>query len=517
MSKPYDVVNEIQSTLSVAFVHGTDASLTLTSVAGFPTGGGYIRVGAYEADHWVLLEYTGIATNDLTGLTPCTLGVVETEAAWTFPIGTVVEVTNAAEMVKDVRDESPAKTILTTKGDIYAASAASTPARLGVGADGESLVADSGETTGLGWASRATIETVTRTIYADADAADDTGDGSVGDPFQLYATALADVKDVIADGVTITIHLDAAAAAYTAASTGRVCIGTGNLVIEGELSQEETATADSGTATTLTDSGAFTGDSYAGYLLYISSGTGAGQYRLIWSHTDDVLTTVGRFATSPAADSVYVIYGWGSIVTGTWGIVQGVISVNDLQWTGGIGPNGSATIGITRCHFLAGGAITAILPGGPCKINLDTCHIDNNGYGGKGVIIDSQAGVKFTCVYSWIHGSVGVAGICLAIWAPAVVSQLWGSVFDGSAGSYSVINIRNGGNVVFWTPTTNGAKNVVTIIGDAGNNYGVYAEKGGQATFLSATYVTFDPATDGGWGTARAGANATSFGYVDGP
>jgi|GEM_PF-5296398 len=108
MSKPYDVVNEIQSTLSVAFVHGTDASLTLTSVAGFPTGGGYIRVGAYEADHWVLLEYTGIATNDLTGLTPCTLGVVETEAAWTFPIGTVVEVTNAAEMVKDVRDEAVA-------------------------------------------------------------------------------------------------------------------------------------------------------------------------------------------------------------------------------------------------------------------------------------------------------------------------------------------------------------------------------------------------------------------------
>ena len=108
MAKPYGLVNEVQSTLSVAFVHGTDVKLTLTSVVGFLVGGGYIRVGKYEADHWVLLEYTGIATNDLTGLTLCTLGVVETEAAWTFPIGTVVEVTNAAEMVKDVRDEAVA-------------------------------------------------------------------------------------------------------------------------------------------------------------------------------------------------------------------------------------------------------------------------------------------------------------------------------------------------------------------------------------------------------------------------
>ena len=108
MSKPFDLVNEVQSTLSAAFVHGTDTTLTLTSATGFPAGGEYIRVGEYEADHWVLYQYTGIATNDLTGLTPCTLGVVESEAAYTFAIGTVVEVANAAEMVKDVRDEAVA-------------------------------------------------------------------------------------------------------------------------------------------------------------------------------------------------------------------------------------------------------------------------------------------------------------------------------------------------------------------------------------------------------------------------
>jgi hypothetical protein len=44
------------------------------------------------------------------------------------------------------------KATLTTKGDIYAASAASTPARLAAGADGTFLKAASGQTTGLQWA-----------------------------------------------------------------------------------------------------------------------------------------------------------------------------------------------------------------------------------------------------------------------------------------------------------------------------------------------------------------------------
>lgn len=43
------------------------------------------------------------------------------------------------------------KSTLTTKGDIYAASAASTPARLGVGSNNTILIADSTQTTGIKW------------------------------------------------------------------------------------------------------------------------------------------------------------------------------------------------------------------------------------------------------------------------------------------------------------------------------------------------------------------------------
>lgn len=49
------------------------------------------------------------------------------------------------------RDVANIDTILTTKGDIYAATAASTPSRLGVGTNGQVLTAASTTATGLQW------------------------------------------------------------------------------------------------------------------------------------------------------------------------------------------------------------------------------------------------------------------------------------------------------------------------------------------------------------------------------
>jgi hypothetical protein len=64
-------------------------------------------------------------------------------------LGYVDGVTSAIQTQLDAKT---AKSTLTTKGDIYAATAASTPARLAVGANGTTLVADSSEATGLKWA-----------------------------------------------------------------------------------------------------------------------------------------------------------------------------------------------------------------------------------------------------------------------------------------------------------------------------------------------------------------------------
>lgn len=55
------------------------------------------------------------------------------------------------------------KSTLTAKGDIYVATASSTPARLAVGTDGQVLAAASGQSTGLQWITLATRESPTFT------------------------------------------------------------------------------------------------------------------------------------------------------------------------------------------------------------------------------------------------------------------------------------------------------------------------------------------------------------------
>jgi len=54
--------------------------------------------------------------------------------------------------MKTNADAATQKSTLTTKGDIYAATAASTPSRLGVGSNGQVLTADSTASTGVKWA-----------------------------------------------------------------------------------------------------------------------------------------------------------------------------------------------------------------------------------------------------------------------------------------------------------------------------------------------------------------------------
>lgn len=83
-------------------------------------------------------------------------------AATAVPSGTLYSCTDHIKIYKsdgatwsdyaDVGGTGIAETLLDAKGDIIAASAADTAARLAVGTNGFILTADSGETTGLKWA-----------------------------------------------------------------------------------------------------------------------------------------------------------------------------------------------------------------------------------------------------------------------------------------------------------------------------------------------------------------------------
>ena len=106
MSKPYLISNEVKSTIAAAnsFERGTDTTLELTDASDFSSLGGYVRIGL--RDSFALMEYTGITTNRLDGLSACTLGVVvspgdETE---TWDAGTAVKRVAVAEDLQDTRN-----------------------------------------------------------------------------------------------------------------------------------------------------------------------------------------------------------------------------------------------------------------------------------------------------------------------------------------------------------------------------------------------------------------------------
>jgi len=73
----------------------------------------------------------------------------------------------AVKSAYDLANAATTKATLTTKGDIYAATAASTPARLGVGTNAQVLTADSTAATGMKWATPAGASFNTGYAYTD--------------------------------------------------------------------------------------------------------------------------------------------------------------------------------------------------------------------------------------------------------------------------------------------------------------------------------------------------------------
>jgi len=97
----YKPKNRVGDTLASDFVHGTDSSLTLNSASDFRTTGGYILID--DNNEWALYEYTGVSTNDLTGLTSAD-AINESISSHTFSSGSDVYLVQAADVISDIVD-----------------------------------------------------------------------------------------------------------------------------------------------------------------------------------------------------------------------------------------------------------------------------------------------------------------------------------------------------------------------------------------------------------------------------
>ncbi len=130
MSKPWPALDGVTGTLASEFVHGTDDHLHLVAIGIFPTAGGRIRVHTVDGAHYALYEYTGVSTNDLTGLSQTGIsGTKHSDAAYTFPAESIVELADSAEYVNDKIDKN-----VLTANSLVKADAAATPVVLEVAA-----------------------------------------------------------------------------------------------------------------------------------------------------------------------------------------------------------------------------------------------------------------------------------------------------------------------------------------------------------------------------------------------
>lgn len=265
--------------------------------------------------------------------------------------GTAATALTSAESYADTGDAARiAKSLLTTKGDVIAASAASTPARVGVGSDGTVLTADSGSTAGIKWAAAGGSSGGGLAIF---------GDGSDG--------------TVTFDGTTAVLGLTPSSSVYTLTRDLFLAAGTINSGVTVKANGYRLFCAG-----TLTNNGTIL---WNGNNATSTSGAGA------ISNTSSSIQRSSSGGSTPGLQG-----GNGSTGAGTAGTAPGVAQLGGAGGGGGAGGTGAAgnggvataASGIFGAFRAATGIFGAFFVGGTPAGALQVPYGGSGGGGGGG-------------------------------------------------------------------------------------------------------------------------------------
>jgi hypothetical protein len=169
---------------------------------------------------------SGALTIGILNGTTSNLGAVQLSDSTSSTSTSLAATANAVKTTYDLANGAIAKSIVDAKGDLIAATAADTVSRLGVGANGTVLTADSAEATGLKWATPA--------------------GGSSFAGCGVYSTTDQTISTATATDITFNTELfDVGGYHDTSTNTARITIPTGkagkySFTVNGEISSSGT-------------------------------------------------------------------------------------------------------------------------------------------------------------------------------------------------------------------------------------------------------------------------------------
>jgi len=207
MARRYYSSTAVATTLSSS-ASNSDTSIDVTALSGYPVSTPWTAIIDPDTASEEVVEVTNVSGTTLT----VTRGVdgtsgVSHSAGAVFRHG--VSARDFDEANAFVNGGGIASSLVDAKGDIIAASADNTPARLAVGTNGQILVAASGETTGLKWQGQSEVIGVACSDET-TDLATGTGVVTFRMPFAMTLTAVRASVTTAPTGSTVIVDINEA-------------------------------------------------------------------------------------------------------------------------------------------------------------------------------------------------------------------------------------------------------------------------------------------------------------------